>query len=730
MGFLDIEIKRKYRTSDTDNIATAFIEKVLEESVCYKRAVGFFSSSSLIYTSRGLAKIAANYKGGEPIIKYIVSPKLSEQDVEAIKNGYLSREEVIENALNRDFQDVTDSFEKERLNMISNLIASGAMDIKIAVTEDSDEMGMYHEKIGVFYDEDSRKIAFTGSLNESENAFLRNFESVMVFKNWIGDEDQDCFDIEYDFDRLWGNTTNKVNVYPFPKAIKDRLFVYKKDSYDVDIDKHEDEEKLFAKYLKNENPVIPDKITLFDYQQEAIKSWFSNKCTGIFDMATGTGKTLTAYGAIVKLLERAKYKMAVIVLCPYQHLVEQWLEDASMFNIIDPIVGYSNSNYSDYLSRLKNAVQDYNDGIRDNFFFFCTNASFKLEKVQTVLNGLNNRVLIVADEAHNLGTKKFLPSLNQNYKYRLALSATVERYRDEEGTNQIFEYFGAKCIEYTMERAIKEDKLTKYYYHPIVCTLSTDEIEEYRKLSELIRKNSYPSKCGGVELTKLGEQIAIKRARLIAGARDKVDKLKKEMLNHLNEKNMLVYCGTSKLENDNGEEIKQIDLVSKMLGIDLNMNVGRYTSQEDVSERQIIKQRFVNGDLQALVAIKCLDEGVNIPGIKTAFILASSTNPREYIQRRGRVLRKALGKDFAVIYDFITLPTDLDQMKEYGDDLVRDFSSLAKNEINRMEEFSKLALNASETTELIDEINEKYQLNKFNIDNDFDIIEWNEDDYE
>ncbi len=730
MSFLEIEIKKKYRSSENDNIATAFIEKALEQSSSYKRAVGFFSSSSLIYTSRGLAKIATNYNGGEPLIKYIVSPRLSEKDVEAIKKGYATREEIITEALNRDFVDVTDEFEKERLNMISNLISSGAMDIKIAITEENDEIGMYHEKIGIFSDKDGRKIAFTGSLNESENAYLKNFESIRVYKSWEENQDEDCNDIEYDFDMLWKNLTKKVKVYQFPNAVKAKLFKYKKDTYDVNIDEHEKVKKRITNYLKISNPYIPSSVNLYDYQKEAIKSWFSNKCQGIFDMATGTGKTYTAYGAIIKLLEKANYRMAVIILCPYQHLVEQWLEDAEIFNITNPIVGYSNSKYFDYISKLKNAVQNYNDGIIKIFFFFCTNASFKLEKVQNVLKLLNNRTLIVADEAHNLGSKNFKYVLNPNFKYRLALSATIERYRDEEGTGQILNYFGPKCIEYSMEKAISEDKLTKYYYHPIICTLTEDEMEKYKELTELIRKNSYPSKNGGVELTKVGEKLAIKRARLIAGAKDKVSKLKIEMMNHLTEKNMLVYCGTSKLETDNGDEIKQIDIVSQMLGFELNLNVGRYTSLESISERQKIKERFINGDLQALVAIKCLDEGVNIPGIKTAFILASSTNPREYIQRRGRVLRKAPGKDYAVIYDFVTLPVNLNQMNEYDENLALDFASLARNEIKRIEEFSRLSLNAIESMELIDEINDKYHLNDFVIDNDFDIIEWNNDDYE
>lgn len=729
MSFLEMNIKKKYRTSDTFSIAESFIEPIIKECSVYKRAVGFFSSSSLIYTSKGLAKLASTYNGGDPIIQYVVSPRLTKEDVEAIKNGYEEREKVIESALIREFEDVTDHFQQERLNMISHLISSGAMDIKVAVTEMGEKIGIYHEKIGVFCDQDGNKAAFTGSLNESLNAYLNNFESIRVYRSWEG-EDDDCFDIEYDFNCLWNNTTKKVRVLSFPSAVKEKLFQYKKESYDPDIDEHE------AEYINNTlgfvstHPRIPEDINLHDYQKQAIREWFKHKCRGIFDMATGTGKTYTAYGAIVKLLEKAKYKLATIIICPYQHLVEQWAEDAPKFGINNMIIGYSSSKHANYLSNLQTTVQNYNDGLIENFFFICTNASFKLDKVQNVLCRIKGRTLLVADEAHNLGAKKIQECLTDLFTYRIALSATVERYRDEEGTQVIFDYFGEKCIEYPMSRAIAEDKLTKYYYYPIIVSLDDAEIQEYIRLTKLVRQNSYPNSKGKVELTKTGEMYAIQRARLIAGCHNKLDKLKEEMMNHLDEKNMLVYCGTSKLADDNGDEIKQIDKVCSILGNDLNLNIDRYTSRESAEERMQIKRRFQSGFLQALVAIKCLDEGVNIPGIKTAFILASSTNPREYIQRRGRVLRKSKEKPYAVIYDFITLPFDIYNVQASEQYIIDDFKTLAVNEINRMDEFGKLSLNPTETLELIQTIKTVFHLNDFSISEDMEVIEWDESNYE
>lgn len=729
MNFIDLDIKKKYRSSDTVDIGKNFIEKVLCNSVCYKRAVGFFSSSSLIYTSRGLSKIASMYKGGAPIIQYIVSPKLSKEDAEAIQNGYATREKVIESAMLRSFEGVETKYEKERLNMIAHLISIGAMDIKVAVTEIAGQIGMYHEKIGIFSDFMGSKVAFTGSLNESATAYLSNFESIRVYRSWEG-EQEDCFDIEYDFNNLWENATRKVQIYSFPLAVKNRILEYKQESYNPLIDEIEDVEREKEQVWHSDVPNISKSVELFDYQKDAIRQWLKQKGCGIFDMATGTGKTFTAYGAIVKLLEKSKNKLATIIVCPYQHLVEQWVEDTTLFNIKNIIIGYSSSKYADYLTKLKTSVQNYNDGLIEHFFFICTNASFMLGKVQSVLGEIRKKALLVVDEAHNIGAKKIQSCLKDNFTFRLGLSATIERYRDEEGTRAIFNFFGKKCIEYDMERAIAENKLTKYRYIPIIVALNTKEKEEYIELTKLVRKNSYKGKSGKIELTKLGEMHAIRRARLVAGCNDKVNKLREEMKNHLEENNMLVYCGTSKLATYDGEEIKQIDQVSKMLGNELNLNVERYTSRESAEERIKIKKRFQNGELQALVAIKCLDEGVNIPAIRTAFILASSTNPREYIQRRGRVLRLSDGKRYATIYDFVTLPFDLNGEQTVNQILLEDFKSLAVNEVKRMEEFSRLSLNPSDTLAYIDKIKQLFNLNEFTINNEFEEIEWSEENYE
>lgn len=726
MGLKNIEIKESYRTDTCPDLGTYFVSNVLEESVIYKRAVGFFSSSALIKLSRGISHLV---KKPNCHIYFVVSPILYESDVEAIKKGYNNRREIVEKAMLREFKEPTNEIECERLNYLCHLIEKGILDIKVADKQNENnenELGMFHEKIGLFEDENDDKVAFCGSLNESDNAFSRNFESIQVFKSW--EETKRVAIIEDDFDRLWNNNTKSLYVYDFPEALLNKIFKYKKQTYIDNID-------LYEKEIIEKNKIIEDypkcnyKFSLYKYQKDAINKWAKQNYKGLFDMGTGTGKTITALTASVKLLERLKHRLAIIIVCPYTHLVEQWVEEKDNFNI-DFLVGYSDNKHKDYLSKLKQLVQDYNDKIINYFYFITTNASYKLERVQNVLRKIKGNVLFIADEVHNFGAEGLRNALIDSFPYRIGLSATIDRHRDEEGTNAIYEYFGDPVIHYGLKEAIANDVLTRYYYYPILVYLDDDEQEKYIDLSKKIKKNCI-IKNNKMSLTKQGELYALLRARVIATAKNKISKLKEIIVEKgfENEHNMLVYCGTGKIGGEQDAEEKQIDEVCKMLGNELKMKIARYTSKESTEERKIISESYKNGkDLQALVAIKCLDEGVNIPSIKTAFILASSTNPREYIQRRGRVLRKFNGKMYSYIYDFVTLPIPFDKISYCDDSYIEFFTALAKNEIERIKEFSSLSENEHESDILINEITSKYKLNRINVNETYEKIDWEDFD--
>ena len=390
------------------------------------------------------------------------------------------------------------------------------------------------------------------------------------------------------------------------------------------------------------------------------------------------------------------------------------------FNI-SPIIGYSSSSQKDWKKRLSQAVRDQKLRSDKKFFcFVCTNATFTSQIVQEQISKIKSPVLLLVDEAHNFGARSLSKLLDDRFEYRLALSATLERHRDEEGTAALYNFFGKKCIEYSLERAIKEDKLTPYKYHPVLVYLNEEELEHYEQISYELSKHVKKGKNGKIKLDSYGEILAIKRSRIVAGAVNKIDRLLDVITPFKDDHFLLVYCGATHIVAPNADrsdsdddEIKQIEAVTRLLGNTLGMKVSKFTAEENIEERNAIKQHFKDGDdLQAIVAIKCLDEGVNIPGIKTAFILASTTNPKEYIQRRGRVLRKSpgTGKEFAEIFDFVTLPRPLDEVSGLTEDQMKRDLTLVKNELSRVLEFGRLAMNSMEATQIIWEICDTYKL--------------------
>ena len=713
MGFQDIEIKSEYR-SRLDNVIKDFYVPVLKQSVLYKRAVGFFSSTALVELSAGICGLVKN--GGK--IQLIASPHLSSDDIEAINSGLKRRDDVIEEALIRQLSEPIGAEEAARLNLLSNLIAAGVLEIKIAFLETGNSVGMFHEKMGLMYDNDQNIIAFSGSMNESFNAFRQNYEAVDVFTSWTSDENR-VMAKQAAFNAMWNDYEPSIRVRDFPKVADLIVKKYRTDNNtDLSLDETSFDVETFedGSVTKADNgPHIPTKVKMRPYQIEAINSWAEKNYRGIFDMATGTGKTYTALAAIATLYKATSNNLAVFIVCPYQHLVEQWKDDIVAFGM-KPIVCYSASTQRNWKDRLKTAATSFNIGVQNHFCVVTTNATFSSDYVQGIVKKMRGNVLLVVDEAHNFGAENLSTTLMDNMKYRLALSATIDRHGDPEGTSKLFAYFGEKCIEYTLKDAIDNKMLTPYYYYPVVVSLSETELEEYLDLTAKIRKNVHPDKRGKVILSEYAKMLLIKRARLVSGAVEKIDVLRELMQDYKDDNHMLVYCGATTMHDvdykegkAHAEDIRQIDLVADLLGNELGMRVSKFTSEEDASERERIKADFDEGEhLQAVVAIRCLDEGVNIPSIKTAFIMASSTNPKEYVQRRGRVLRLFKGKTHAVIYDFITLPFALEATDQVEPDVLESGKSLALREIMRMKDFAAIAENPFDSDDLISQIQSAY----------------------
>lgn len=704
MGLQEIELKREYRTF-RNNIVNEFYIPLLQKANEYRRSVGFFSSTALIEISVGLVELVKN--NGK--IKVIASPKLEKEDIEAISAGLEERkkQKIIEKRLLDEIKEPENLFEKERLNLLANLIAQGYMDIKIAVCKRD---GMYHEKLGLISDTEGNVVAFSGSSNETYHALRNNYETIDVYCSWGMDKER-VEDKESAFQALWENEEPDMEVKTFSDAVKEKLLGYQTGVIDFEIDK-----KQFPLKKQKENNNTKEEI-LKEYQKEAIQAWSENSYVGIFDMATGTGKTFTALGGMCKLFRELDNRCIAFIVCPQVHLVEQWAED-----LIDwgwkPIIAYSASAMKDWKERLEKEYKRMELRKRP-LICITTNKTFIGETIQGFLQKIvtEKDCLLIIDEVHNFGAEKLSKYLNENIKYRLGLSATVERYMDDRGTNCLMQYFEKKCIEYPLEKAISDGALVEYYYYPVLVYLTEREQLEYQRLSKQLAKH-ITAEGNKVKLTETGEMILYKRARLVAGAENKLEKLREIIQEYKDDKYMLVYCGATKgvsksMEDETDE--RQIDRVEKMLGNELGMVTHRFTSEENREERITIKQAFAEGKYQVLTAIKCLDEGVNIPEVDKAFILASSRNPREFIQRRGRLLRKSehTGKTYSVIYDFVTLPRRLSDVhvSDYAND-----KALVQGELARIDEFGRYSLNSSNADHLIEVIQEAYGMDLIQID--------------
>ncbi len=282
MTLKDLNLKNEYRSKITDVVYNFFVP-VLSETFCYKRSVGFFSSSSLIEISKGLCALAE--KGGE--IKLVTSPCLSEEDVDAIKAGYRKRNEIIKEALIRELKDPMNEYESKRLNFLANLIANGILDIKVAITDNG--LGIYHEKLGIMEDQDNNAVAFSGSMNESETAIRKNYETIDVFCSWKDNDIERVSEKRQAFDAIWNGYEGGIEVLEFPEVTDELIHKYRRNSeLDFSIDKGEYFDVSSVCSKKEIGPKIPDEYNpLREYQEEAINNWAKKGYRGVFDMATG-----------------------------------------------------------------------------------------------------------------------------------------------------------------------------------------------------------------------------------------------------------------------------------------------------------------------------------------------------------------------------------------------------------------------------------------------------------
>ena len=666
--------------SEEDYLISDFYEPVLSASDLYKRGTAYFSSSALTKLLNGIKPFVRN--GGK--IQMIISPEISLKDQEAIELGLKTKEKVVEETILESF-DIEEDEEIEKYNLLAWLVYKDILQIKVVV-KNNYRHGIFHEKLGLVYDKNKDCIVFHGTNNETGSALDLNYESFDVFVSW-NERDYERIRLkERQFDKLWEGQALKWETYEISEAIRLKLLSYKEHD-EPEWFKSNSHDSLDIPIRKI---ITPSEYEIRKYQLNAINKWFENDGVGIFEMATGSGKTITALIAISKLINLYISKtipIVLIVVLPYKVLLEQWNEEMMKFGY-NNVLCYENSNR--WKESLDVNLQYLNNSAISYLSILTTNTTFKTQKFQNYLSTLNCTKILCIDEIHNFLSKRSLDSLAENIDFRLGLSATLLNEYKIEQLVKLKSYFGKGVIfEFTMEEAIRAGFLTKYKYYPVYVDLTDEEKQCYYEISIKIRKMLAFSDIEDDNI----QSLFAERARIISSASNKLRELEKMKERVQGTSYNIFYCG-DKIE----EDVKFIQKVNSVVSNALHLKTHMFTSAEKPSVRKEILEDFKNGHIEALTAIRCLDEGVDIPKLRTAFILSSGSNPKEFIQRRGRVLRKSKGKEYAVIYDFIVVPTlDRQELNILDQEMLKFEKMILFKEISRFKEFAKLSMNFEET---------------------------------
>jgi len=664
--FPEIDIPRVIDTSNTDFISEFYIP-LLSRSVEYKRGVGYFTSNWAKSAARGLAQLAEN--GGTA--KWLTSPQLSPKDWQAIVKGSQAiRDERIRKALKRSIDDLRKDLKQDTREAIAWMIADGLLEIRLAVPQNS-LSGMFHDKFGIFHDSEHNRVAFHGSKNDSEQA-LRNYEAYTIDCDWLSERDREGVDYhERRFDELWKNEDENVAVYTIPESIEkelEDLREYESPPYDSETESR-------------------SGIVLRDYQSEAVRSWFQNGCRGLFQMATGTGKTFTGLAALEEYLKQEDDQVITVIAVPVTHLATQWAGEMETFGIDSPRMIFGSVN-PDWKSDLSKLVSNVNIGVRDHGFVITTHKTLSHSYFREKLDSADCKMVLIGDEVHRLGSEDQRKGLLASYDARIGLSATPERHYDEEGTTYLLNYFKGVVFKYTLVDAIPE-YLTPYDYHPVIVEMTQAELEEYKELTKQVAAASASDDTP----EDIVEHLAMKRSQLVKSAENKYDALR-NILDEVDDVDHL-------LAYTNPQQIERVQEVLNEYGIIQH----KFTYQENDDERQRLLELFDKGDYDALVAMRCLDEGVDVPSIRQAILMSNSGNPMQFIQRRGRLLRQYPGKDKAVVYDIIVVPSlnPPPNVRETEKNMLR-------KELDRFEEFADNARNEHQAKNRIESLKMTFEI--------------------
>ncbi len=690
MSLKDIDEQIKfYYDSDVDNLLEGFYIKVLSRSKFYRRLTGSFSSTILAGAARGMSKFIIN--GGK--MELICWTKLSSKDIESIKIGNKKPKEVIEEFTlkNLKIKELEEELERDYIKALSWMIANGNLKIKIAVKKDDygnylpelkETQGEFHRKGGLLKDNQGNEICFSGSGNETLYGWKYNIEELHVFKSW---NDKDKYRFQQQKNRMnkyWENKGEKIEVFDFPEAAKEKL-INESPTEKEEIIKLNLERRYKRKQKKKNNSIISNDLSInpWPHQNKAINKLKENNFKGIFKMATGTGKTFTALFGLNEYIKKKGAGKKILVIVHRNALKDQWkktlIKKLKDDNLIYTFPNNDTSDLKDIWERL---------GDDTNIFLITTIQS--LDNLFKNVKSLPD--FVIADEVHNYGTINYSNKINTNLanvKNRLGLSATPERFYDEEGTNRIFNYFGDIIYEYGIKDAQKDGVLADYNYYVNPVRLTQEEEEDFEYWTKKIKRDvainlddELWTDEGHDPMNELNTYNLIQRANIIKQSNNKFDALRNILLKWDDKIDQCIVYFNERKQLERGRE------VFDELNIDSYIIYHSYVNNEDQS-----LEIFKENDVRYVLSMKCLDEGIDIPSCDSLILLSCSKNPRKYVQRRGRVLRNTQDREKIVkIFDVVAFPNTPDP----------SYRSLVISYLARPWEFIDKALNINERNEL------------------------------
>lgn len=725
------------------NSPEKFFNDCLENSKEFDLQLGYFSSATISVLADGFATFISN--GGK--MRLVINHIVSEEDKDAISKGVHGG--IIDCFDLTNFESLRqtfDEYQQQFFECLAFLIYNKRIDIRII--KPRNKKGISHTKSGQFRDGDSIT-SFTGSANFTISGLFNNLEEIkidrsdsidmMVQKRIMSQRDE--------FDTIMNGKKKNVEYLSPEKLVSAITTNYG----DKDIEELLDVEAKLRK-IKHERAVrerqqgknvvceVHDIAPSFpypqgprEYQKIAFENWKNNKQKGLFAMATGTGKTITSLNCLFEIYQRKGYYKAIIFV-PTITLVNQWEQECRKFRFSNITKVYSkNLTWRDEVERiLFNEKYKTDKEPEVSYIIISTYASYAREKVFNVLNGFDKkRLLLIADECHNMGSGSLVKRLKDiPYLRRIGLSATPERQFDDEGNEKLRKFFGSEesyTYEYSMEEAINKGVLCKYMYYPHLVQLTQEEMDAYVELTDRIAKYFNFDKGRFDDIDDKLKMLLLARKRIVHKAERKLDVFKniiekryqtkgnlKYTLVYVPEGNMPDYIGSNDdfdrsedIGDDNDAEHLINQYTQVVTEVDDHVTVRKFVSGQ--KNREEILSDFADGKLQVLTSMKCLDEGVDVPRSELAIFCSSTGNPRQFIQRRGRVLRTHPDKKMAELYDLVVVPELNPNSTSF-----RMEQSLLRGELMRVNNFALLSENPSFSEMELRDVMNRYGLNLYN----------------